>query len=65
MRLPEKFRPSLVQHRSPQPDKPFFRLDSDGWQLHLEMEKKPLSGRAMRSDQITDELMTSAQPSLP
>ncbi len=30
-----------IQHHFPGSDKPFFRRDSDGWQLHPEVAKRP------------------------
>ena len=31
----------VIQHHFPQPDKPFFRRGSDGWQLHPEVARRP------------------------
>lgn len=31
---------AVVRHHQPDPDSPIFRLESDGWQLHSEVEKR-------------------------
>jgi nicotinamidase-related amidase len=31
----------VVRHHQPDPDSPVFRMDSDLWQLHEEVEKRP------------------------
>ena len=32
---------AVIRHHQPDPDSPIFRLNSDMWQLHAEVEKRP------------------------
>uniref|UniRef100_UPI003561E8EE isochorismatase family protein n=1 Tax=Novipirellula sp. TaxID=2795430 RepID=UPI003561E8EE len=31
---------AVIRHHQPDPDSPIFRLNSDAWQLHPEVEKR-------------------------
>lgn len=34
---------AVIRHHQPDPESPIFRLNSDAWQLHPEVEKRPRS----------------------